>query len=52
MVQRVRAWRHEPLPGHARPACRADAPTLAGLVLIGSINGGHTSNLCTLIAAA
>jgi len=29
---------------------RADAPTLAGLVLIGSINGGHTSNLCTLIA--
>ncbi|CAK9029745.1 unnamed protein product [Durusdinium trenchii] len=29
---------------------KANAPTLAGLVLIGSINGGHTSNLCTLIA--
>ena len=31
---------------------RADPPILAGMVLIGSINGGHTSNLCTLIAAA
>ncbi|CAE7701578.1 BASS2 [Symbiodinium pilosum] len=29
---------------------RADPPILAGMVLIGSINGGHTSNLCTLIA--
>lgn len=28
----------------------ADPATLAGLVLVGSINGGHTSNLCTLIA--
>eukprot|EP00403_Amphidinium_massartii_P029542 CAMPEP_0178404660 /NCGR_PEP_ID=MMETSP0689_2-20121128/18000_1 /TAXON_ID=160604 /ORGANISM="Amphidinium massartii, Strain CS-259" /LENGTH=396 /DNA_ID=CAMNT_0020025655 /DNA_START=82 /DNA_END=1272 /DNA_ORIENTATION=- len=28
----------------------ADQNTLAGLVLIGTINGGHTSNLCTLIA--
>jgi len=29
---------------------QADPDTLAGLVLIGAINGGHTSNLCTLIA--
>ena len=37
---------------HKASFARADAPTLAGLVLIGSINGGHTSNLCTLIATA
>lgn len=29
---------------------RADAAILAGLVLVGSINGGQSSNLCTLIA--
>jgi len=28
----------------------ADGPILAGLVLVGSINGGQASNLCTLIA--
>jgi len=28
----------------------ADGPILAGLVLIGAINGGQASNLCTLIA--
>jgi len=28
----------------------ADGPILAGLVLVGSVNGGQASNLCTLIA--
>ncbi|CAK9056028.1 unnamed protein product [Durusdinium trenchii] len=31
-------------------AIGADGPILAGLVLVGSINGGQASNLCTLIA--
>jgi BASS family bile acid:Na+ symporter len=31
-------------------AMKADAAILAGLVLVGSINGGQASNLCTLIA--
>lgn len=31
-------------------AIGAEGPILAGLVLVGSINGGQASNLCTLIA--
>jgi BASS family bile acid:Na+ symporter len=31
-------------------AIGADPATLAGLVLVGSVNGGQASNLCTLIA--
>merc|ERR1740127_143025 len=31
-------------------AMKADAAIMAGLVLVGSINGGQASNLCTLIA--
>ena len=30
----------------------ASEPTLAGMVLVGSLNGGQASNLCTLIAGA
>ena len=31
-------------------ACRLDPSLLAGMVLVGSINGGQASNLCTYIA--